>query len=256
MDKKKVLFLGSKPIGYYCFEHLINNADKYNIEIVGLLSNDNRRFNPELSLIDLARENDIEFIDSLEKILEMDFDFLISIQYHQILKQHHIDKARDLAINLHMAPLPEYRGCNQFSFAIYNQAHEFGTTIHRLEAGIDSGDIIAERRFDIPDNCLVSELFDLTYEASLELFRSEIERILKGDYELIPQERYHESRGTAIYYRKDIEKLKKIDLNDGEDDIARRIRATAMPGFEPPYFENNGMKFYITPDKLEKLKEK
>ena len=65
-----------------------------------------------------------------------------------------------------MAPLPEYRGCNQFSFAIVDGKKEFGTTLHKMEEGIDNGDIIAESRFDIPENCFVKELYELTYKTS------------------------------------------------------------------------------------------
>ncbi|MBK8684503.1 MAG: hypothetical protein IPN26_05660 [Bacteroidetes bacterium] len=72
-------------------------------------------------------------------------DFLISVQYHQILNERHIQKARTLAINLHMAPLPEYRGCNQFSFAILDQYPEFGTTLHVMDERIDHGDILFEK---------------------------------------------------------------------------------------------------------------
>ena len=61
-----------------------------------------------------------------------------------------------------MAPLPEYKGCNQFSFAIIDEVNEFGTTIHEIEASIDSGPIIAEKRFFINNNLWVKDLYELT----------------------------------------------------------------------------------------------
>lgn len=246
---KNVLFLGSKPIGYETLNYLINNASALDINIMGVLSNDNLRFGKDFSVRTLAESNGISFIENLEDILEFqNVDFIISVQYHLILKQEHIDVAKSLAINLHMAPLPEYRGCNQFSFAIFNESKVFGTTLHRLESGIDNGDIIFESRFAIPDNCMVKELYDLTFQKSVELFENSIGEIFSGNYELKSQDSLLEERGMNLYYRKDIQQLKSLDLGPNKNDVIKRVRATAMPGFDPPYTLINGKKYYIIPE--------
>lgn len=246
---KKILFLGSKPIGYKCLDFLLQNAAAFQCEVVGVLSNDNQRFDNSLSIRKLTSDHGIPFIDELDAILEMkDVDFIISVQYHLILRQKHIDVANEMAINLHMAPLPEYRGCNQFSFAIFNQASSFGTTLHRLESGIDNGAIIAERRFDMENDQEVKPLYDKTFEESVLLFEENIGNVLSGNYTLNDQANLIDERGLNTYYRKDIAQLKKIDLNDSADVITRKVRATAMPGFEPPFAIVDGKKYYIIPE--------
>lgn len=240
--------MGSKPIGYYTLLYLIENKNSLNCDVSAVLTNDNLRFNNDLSIKELCKARKIQIIDSLEDFLEwqQETDIIISIQYHRILKPEHISKAKQIAVNLHMAPVPEYRGCNQFSFAIINQEKEFGTTIHRLEAGIDNGDIIAESRFEIPDNCWVEELYKLTYDKSLELFKNSIKNIIDGKYELIPQESFRGKRKFQTYYRKDIAKIKEISLDWPEEKINRYIRATSMPGFEPAYTIVSGKKVYFS----------
>lgn len=246
---KKILFLGSKPIGHKCLDFLLQNAAALQCEVVGVLSNDNQRFDNSLSIRKLTSDHGISFIEELDAILEMkDVDFIISVQYHLILRQKHIDVANELAINLHMAPLPEYRGCNQFSFAIFNQASTFGTTLHRLESGIDNGAIIAERRFDMENSQEVKPLYDKTFEESVLLFEENIPNILSGNYTLNDQANLIDERGLNTYYRKDITQLKQIDLNDSADIITRKVRATAMPGFEPPFAIVDGKKYYILPE--------
>lgn len=248
--KNKILFLGSKPVGYSCLEYLIHHSDSLNIEIAGVLSNNNSTFG-NASIKDLCHINHLPFIDDLELILEMnDIDFLISVQYHKILKSNHISIAKKIAINLHMAPLPELRGCNQFSFGILNGLKEFGTTLHRLEEGIDTGAIIAEHRFPIPPDCSVKELYDITYNESIDLFKREIKNILSGRYTLIKQQDLIRSRGTKTYFRKDIDEIKIINLTKKPEEIIRQVRATAMPGFEPPYVIHNGQKIYMVPEKI------
>lgn len=251
---KKILFFGSKPIGYECLHFLLQNATRLNCKVVGVLSNDNQQFDNSLSIRKLTNDYAITFIDELDEILEIkDIDFIISVQYHLILRQKHIDVANVLAINLHMAPLPEYRGCNQFSFAIFNQAKIFGTTLHRLESGIDNGAIIAERRFEINKGQEVKSLYDRTFEESVQLFQENIGSILSGNYTLKDQSSLLDERGLNTYYRKDIFKLKEINLNDSADIITRKVRATAMPGFEPPFALVEGKKYYIIPENQYKI---
>jgi methionyl-tRNA formyltransferase len=147
-----------------------------------------------------------------------------------------------------MAPLPEYRGCNQFSFAIIDKAKEFGTTIHRLEERADSGAIMFERRFKIPDNCFVKELYNKTFEESLLLFKESLPEIISSKYSFTGQEKLVGTRGTSFHFRKDIEKIKQIDLRWDKEKILRHFRATYFPPFDPPYAIKNGEKVFITPE--------
>lgn len=228
---KIVVFLGSKKIGYECLKHLYNNKNKFDVELIGVLTNIRGK-----DVIEYCKKKSIRVINSLDDYLKIDScDIAISVQYHEILKKQHIQKAKEIIVNLHMAPLPEYRGCNQFSFAIINGDKEFGTTIHRLEEGIDSGPIMFEKRFPIPNSCWVEELYQITFDKSVELFKESLPHLLSGNYELKPQKSFSDKRTTSLHYRKEIEEIKKIDLNWSKDRIERHIRATYMPGFSPPY---------------------
>jgi methionyl-tRNA formyltransferase len=53
------------------------------------------------------------------------------------------------AYNLHPGPLPRYAGLNAPSWAIYNGEENHGVTVHRMEAGIDTGAVVFEERFAI-----------------------------------------------------------------------------------------------------------
>jgi methionyl-tRNA formyltransferase len=243
---KRIVFLGSKLIGYRCLEFLIKNQNPLRIEIVACLTNDNKGFDNNLSILQLCKNSGISVLSSVESLLYLsDIDVIISVQYHQILKQKHIDCAKQIAVNLHMAPLPEFRGCNQFSFAIYQGVNEFGTTLHKMDTGIDSGDILYENRFSIPAGCNVKQLYEMTFSSSIELFVSSIGKIIAGDYSPVAQSELVPKMGTQIFYRKDIEALKEIELTE---DIKRRVRATAMPGFEPPFAYDGEKKIYLVPE--------
>lgn len=242
---KTVAFLGAKKIGFDCLSHLIDHAAALGIRVAGVLGAPNHRF-PEIDMVALAERNGIAAWTDLDQMVESaPFDFLISVQFNSILRQHHIDQARIMAINLHMAPLPEYRGCNQFSFAIIEGKKEFGTTLHRLEAGIDSGAILAEKRFAIPEDADVAGLVRMTEEASLALFKQAMPDILNGKCTPVEQSQLVAQRGTSLHFRKEIDALKNIDPAWPAEKIKRHIRATSMPGFEPPYQMVNGQKQHL-----------
>ncbi|MBL7766063.1 MAG: hypothetical protein JNJ58_08225 [Chitinophagaceae bacterium] len=244
MEKKSVVFLGSKPIGYHCLDYMLQQAPALHIEVKGILTQENANFGEGYSLRQLAESHQVPVISSLSEMPEV--DILYSVQYHEILKQQDINKANQIAVNLHMAPLPEYRGCNQFSFAILDQKTEFGTTIHRMDAGIDHGDILFEQRFPIPEQCWVNDLYQLTFDASLNLFQRTLTDIINGNYTPIPQLNYEPLRGSSMHYRKEIKAIKELDISWDKEKIHRHIRATAMPGFEPPYFLMGDQKIYCS----------
>lgn len=247
--KKSIVFLGSKPIGYACLQHLIGIQESLKVHLAGVLTQQRNEFSGDSDLAALAGANNIPVFRSLDELPEC--DIIYSVQYHEILKQRHIDKAQQIALNLHMAPLPEYRGSNQFSFAILEGKEMFGTTVHRIDVRIDHGDILAEKRFPVPKNCWVKALYDLTEAASLELFRESLPEIIAGGYTLTSQRSLEEQRGSSLHFRKEMAALKQIDLSWDAEKISRHIRATAMPGFEPPYTMIGDRKVYFTPQQDE-----
>jgi methionyl-tRNA formyltransferase len=244
MLKQSIVFLGSKPIGYHCLEYLIRQQQSLNIELAGVLTNEKPSIESSASISSLCEQHHIPFYTSLAEMPEADIFY--SVQYHEILKKQDLAKAKKLAVNLHMAPLPEYRGCNQFSFAILDQRTEFGTTIHIMDQGIDHGDILFERRFSIPANCWVEDLYQLTFKESVSLFEESLAKILLFNFQQTPQADLIAARGESLHYRDEIKSIKELDLQWEHEKIERHVRACSMPGFEPPYFLMEGQKIYCT----------
>ena len=237
---KSIVFLGSKSIGYECLKYLYNQQNKLAVKLVGVLTNARGK-----KIVEFCENKSLRIIKDLNEFLKIgSCDIAISVQYHEILKKQQIAIANEIFVNLHMAPLPEYRGSNQFSFAIINSDSRFGTTIHRLEEGVDNGAILFEKRFSIPEHCWVEQLYDITYKNSVNLFQKSLPKLISGNYQLRPQESFID-RKSSFHYRNEIDELKKIDLAWNEEKIMRYIRATYMPGFEPPYTFINEQKYFF-----------
>lgn len=93
-----------------------------------------------------------------------------SIYFDKIFKQNLIDRF-DLLLNVHNSPLPKYRGVNPINWALKNEEKEHGVTLHRVEAGIDSGPVYGIRKFPIDAKKLeVEDLYNKCLQEAFTLF--------------------------------------------------------------------------------------
>lgn len=233
MSLPSVVFLGSKPVGYACLEHLLAQQEALGYKVKAIATRLRTEFSGESDLTHLAREHNIPMLKSLDEL--PDCDIIYSVQHHELLAKNHLAKARRFAVNLHLAPLPEYRGCNQFSFAILDGAKEFGATIHLMDVKIDNGDVLFEKRFPVAPDCWVADLYDQTVATAIDLFKSSLPALIHGGISPISQETLKETRPSYLHYRHEAATIKEIDLSWNKEKIERHIRATSMPGFEPPF---------------------
>ena len=79
------------------------------------------------------------------------YDLVISVLYNQIIGADLIEGCRRI-LNFHPGRLPEYRGVRPVNWALRNRERLHGVAIHEIDAGIDSGPVVAESCFSIwPD---------------------------------------------------------------------------------------------------------
>ena len=98
----------------------------------------------EPSFLQTEQNIDAEFID------ENEIGLLVSYGYRHILKQPLLEKLPGRAVNLHISLLPWNRGADPNLWSFLDDTPK-GVTIHYLDEGIDTGDIIAQRRIEFSD---------------------------------------------------------------------------------------------------------
>jgi methionyl-tRNA formyltransferase len=69
-------------------------------------------------------------------------DLMVVVGYGQIIPQSIIDIPQFGILNVHASLLPKYRGAAPIQWAIANGDHETGITIMRIDAGLDTGDML------------------------------------------------------------------------------------------------------------------
>lgn len=84
------------------------------------------------------------------------------------------------ALNFHPGLLPEYAGLYPHQWAIRHGEAQFGVTIHMIEAGLDTGDIVAVRRFPISPEDTGLSLYRKCMRIGAQLFGEVLRAVMAG----------------------------------------------------------------------------
>ena len=175
-----------------------------------------------------AKENICTGFEITENI--DDCEVFVSVLYDKIIKKEFIKNRR--CYNFHPGILPEYRGAGCSSWVIINGEKKSGVTLHLIDEGIDTGDIIKINKFDIKESDTAYDVNSNAIETIFKMFKLNFNIILSENYLQTKQD----DSCAKTYYRKDLQNLK---------DITKLIKAFYYPGKEGLYYKNNGTKFYI-----------
>src|SRR5258708_25780730 len=97
-----------------------------------------------------------------EEISNWSGDYMVSYLSRWVIPDEVLKHAKKAAINFHPAS-PEYPGIGCTNFALYEDATQYGVTCHHMTARVDSGSIIAVRRFAVYPEDDVEALLKRTY---------------------------------------------------------------------------------------------
>ena len=152
-------------------------------------------------------------------VFDAEPDLVYSVLASHIFTPGQIESTPMGIINLHPAPLPEYRGCNSCAHAIVNGDSEYRVTAHYVEPTIDSGPIVGQRSLPIYPYDTGHSLYARAQMEALTLFSWLVAQpVLTGT----PQD---ESRAN-YYPRNSIEGIKQMQTPEA-------VRALTFPGFAP-----------------------
>lgn len=247
----RIVFIGSKDLGCRCLEELISRKE----DLVGVIA---RKDDPypgmwygsvsqiaERHGLQLLRPKDINDPDFAKKVMSLKPDIIFVVFYPQILKKHFIEIPPRGCVNLHFAPLPKYRGCMPGGWAIINGEDEFGVTMHYIDEGVDSGDIIAQEFLKISDDETGYTLYKKCEEAGLELFKRTFPLIKEGR---APRTRQDKSK--VIYHKRGIPNDRYVDWDKPARSVYNYIRALTFPAFPPPRTTVNGSEIGMVSSKV------
>jgi methionyl-tRNA formyltransferase len=175
----------------------------------------------DVPVIRAANSNAPEVLDQL-RALELDYVFVIG--WSQICKPAFLQLPSRGAIGYHPAPLPENRGRAVIPWTILQGRTETGATLFWMDEGIDSGDVLVQRRFPMTPDETAATLYQKHLDV-LELMLDEaIPQLKQGTASRTPQD-----HRLATYCAKRTPADGLVDWSQSAAYIARFIRAVGDP---------------------------
>ena len=170
------------------------------------------------------RINSDEFLFSVENYR---CDLFVSMSFNQIFRKKTIETPLLGTINCHAGKLPFYRGRNILNWALINDEREFGITVHYVDEGIDTGDIIRQRCYPITDYDDYGTLLDKAYVGCADILAEAIDDLLGGTAKRQSQHAIHP---TGFYCISKGPGDERLNWNQTSRRIFNFVRAICPPG--------------------------
>lgn len=166
-------------------------------------------------------------------------DLLVVVAYGKILPESVLRIPKYGALNIHGSLLPKYRGAAPIQRTIINGDTETGVTIMKLDAGMDTGDIISMKHCPILPTTTAGELFDsLSKMGALELIR--VLRDLEGSL----AQAYPQDHTQATYAEKVTKEMGHLNWQMAAKDMGCLIRGMSPNPGCYSFYRGSRVKIY------------
>jgi methionyl-tRNA formyltransferase len=232
----RIVFIGTGEIGVPTLQALL----KSEYEIVGVVTQPDKPIGREqliepppikkalkrrapgdhalpFSILQPARIKDPKAIAEIRALMP---DVIVVMAYGQILPCDVLNIPKIACLNLHASLLPRWRGAAPIQAAIAGGDPETGITVMYMDEGLDTGDILLQRRIDIRSNDTGGSLHDRLAQIAPDALLHSLRLFADGTAPRIPQD-----NSLATYAPKLKREDGRIEWSEPAQTIERKIRA-------------------------------
>jgi methionyl-tRNA formyltransferase len=164
--------------------------------------------------------------DFLRQLRDWAPDIIVVMAYGQILPPALLDISQHGCLNVHTSILPKYRGAAPIQWAIWNGDAETGVTIMKMDAGMDTGDIVAVERTSIVPDDDAQSVHDRLGDIGARLLVATLPDYVAG--RILPRA---QTESLATHARKISKEDGRLDWSQSATELWNQIRAlTPWPG--------------------------
>ena len=150
------------------------------------------------SLLAWARRLDVPVI-TLAEAQELGDCTFLSVEFDRILRPERFRTRR--IYNIHFSLLPRHRGVHTAIWPILEGDADSGVTLHQIDAGIDTGDVVDQMRIGLTETTTSRDLYFSLMDAGAALVLRHVDALMEGRIEVTPQ-----NPAAATYHsRQDID---------------------------------------------------
>lgn len=222
-----ICIAGKNQIAVDCAQHILENYSSLKL-FACINKNDSGHNTWQPSFKKWATENNVELLSLSEASIIPNLIF-ISLEFDRIIVPSSF--ASKNLFNIHFSYLPEYKGMYTSIWPILDGKSFTGVSLHRIDHGIDTGDIIAQKKIEISPEVRSRDLYDSFLMEGTKIFREFLPRIISTNISSFPQP----SSNSSYNSKNSIDfKLLTIDLNQTAQSIHNQIRAFSFPEYQLP----------------------
>ena len=183
--------------------------------------------------------------EQLGAIRDIEPDYVVSCGCRHIVPEEILDIPSEGCLNLHSSYLPYNRGANPNVWSIVDDTPA-GVTIHWMDSGVDTGDIIAREKVSVEFSDTGKDLYERLEDAQVELFQDVWPDILSGQVDEVSQSK---EAGTS-HQASEFNELCQLDPDEEVrvKDFLNRLRALTFPPYDNAEIEIDGETYYVEVD--------
>jgi methionyl-tRNA formyltransferase len=193
---------------------------------------------PPSAVFDGERLSDAAIVDGIRRL---GADIGLSVMFGYKLRPDVFGLFPKGCFNLHPSLLPFGRGTDPNAWALI-AGEPAGTTLHWIDAGIDTGDIVGQRRVAVEPTDTGKTLYRRLEDESLKLLDACWPAIAAGQAPRLPQQ------GTGSRHKRaDLKDAERIDLDASYTgrELIDRLRALTFPPHPSAYFDVDGRRVRV-----------
>ena len=166
---------------------------------------------------------------TLEQVQQIANVLFLSLEFDRLLKVEQFASKR--LYNIHFSALPKYKGVYTSITPILNGESSSGVTLHCIDNGIDTGDIIAQRIFEIGLQECARDLYFKYLKQGFMLLQENLDSLLSGNFQYTKQD-FRQS----CYFSRDEINIKNIVINFKKTslEIHNQLRAFIFKEYQLP----------------------
>src|SRR6516225_9249837 len=232
----RIVFIGTGEIGVPTLKALLNSEH----EVVGIVTQPDKPVGREQQIeappikktvlsgapgaralpLPILQPAKIKDQQAIEEIGALKPDVIVVMAYGQILPRNVLELPRLACLNLHASLLPRWRGAAPIQAAIVAGDRETGITVIHMDEGLDTGDILLQRKINILPSNTGGSLHDRLSHVAPEALLESLQLLAAGNAPRIRQD-----NALASYAPKLKREHGRIDWSAPAELIERKIQA-------------------------------
>ena len=224
----KIVYMGTPDFAVNTLESLIEAGHEIAFVVTQPDKAKGRSSKPVYSPVKEAALSHGLIVMQPEKVREADFiarlkaaapDVIVVVAFGQILPEEILNIPRYGCINVHASLLPAYRGAAPIQWAVIDGLKETGVTTMYMDKGLDTGDIIEQRKLELDDDETGGSLFDRLAALGGEIIVDTLEKLESGTANRIKQD-----DSKSNYARMLNKDMGHMDFSKPGEELERLIR--------------------------------